>query len=362
MVTKQRIGDEAAGGGLLRRSASRNDRAMDDVPPTGILEALRRMGLLAPGAVAGGERLTGGVSSDIWRIDLAGGPVCVKRALAKLRVAADWHAPVERNRYESRWMQRANAAVPGAAPALLGLDEASGALAMQFLPPHDHPLWKTQLRDGDADPAFAAQVAGRLARIHAATAADPAIAADFPTDRIFYDIRLEPYLVATAGAHPDRAARLNQLVATTQANRRALVHGDVSPKNILRGPDGPVFLDAECAWWGDPAFDLAFCLNHLLLKCLWTPTAAAGFIACFDALADSYRAAIDWEPPADLEARAAHLLPGLLLARVDGKSPVEYITADADKNRVRRTAHALLAAPVDRLDQVRVAWTKELAA
>jgi aminoglycoside phosphotransferase (APT) family kinase protein len=286
----------------------------------------------------------------------------VKRALAKLRVAADWHAPVERNRYESRWMQRANAAVPGAAPALLGLDEASGALAMQFLPPHDHPLWKTQLRDGDADPAFAAQVADRLARIHAATAADPAIAADFPTDRIFYDIRLEPYLVATAGAHPDRAARLNQLVATTQANRRALVHGDVSPKNILRGPDGPVFLDAECAWWGDPAFDLAFCLNHLLLKCLWTPTAAAGFIACFDALADSYRAAIDWEPPADLEARAAHLLPGLLLARVDGKSPVEYITADADKNRVRRTAHALLAAPVDRLDQVRVAWTKELAA
>jgi aminoglycoside phosphotransferase (APT) family kinase protein len=362
MVTKQRIGDEAAGGGLLRRSASRNDRAMDDVPPTGILEALRRMGLLAPGAVAGGERLTGGVSSDIWRIDLAGGPVCVKRALAKLRVAADWHAPVERNRYESRWMQRANAAVPGAAPALLGLDEASGALAMQFLPPHDHPLWKTQLRDGDADPAFAAQVADRLARIHAATAADPAIAADFPTDRIFYDIRLEPYLVATAGAHPDRAARLNQLVATTQANRRALVHGDVSPKNILRGPDGPVFLDAECAWWGDPAFDLAFCLNHLLLKCLWTPTAAAGFIACFDALADSYRAAIDWEPVADLEARAAHLLPGLLLARVDGKSPVEYITADADKNRVRRTARALLAAPVDRLDQVRVAWTKELAA
>jgi aminoglycoside phosphotransferase (APT) family kinase protein len=335
---------------------------MDDVPPTGILEALRRMGLLAPGAVAGGERLTGGVSSDIWRIDLAGGPVCVKRALAKLRVAADWHAPVERNRYESRWMQRANAAVPGAAPALLGLDEASGALAMQFLPPHDHPLWKTQLRDGDADPAFAAQVADRLARIHAATAADPAIAADFPTDRIFYDIRLEPYLVATAGAHPDRAARLNQLVATTQANRRALVHGDVSPKNILRGPDGPVFLDAECAWWGDPAFDLAFCLNHLLLKCLWTPTAAAGFIACFDALADSYRAAIDWEPAADLEARAAHLLPGLLLARVDGKSPVEYITADADKNRVRRTARALLAAPVDRLDQVRVAWTKELAA
>ncbi len=332
-----------------------------EAPPPEIIDALRRMGLLAPGVTATGERLTGGVSSDIWRIDLPAGAVCVKRALAKLRVAADWHAPVERNRYEARWMQRANAAVPGAAPVLLGLDEASGALAMQFLPADDHPLWKIQLRDGDADPGFASQVALSLARIHGATAADPAIAADFPTDQIFYDIRLEPYLVATARAHPDLAPQLNELVAATQANKRALVHGDVSPKNILRGPAGPVFLDAECAWWGDPAFDLAFCLNHLLLKCVWTPRATAGFLACFDALAETYCSNIGWEPPDQLEARAAHLLPGLFLARVDGKSPVEYITADADKDRVRRVARALLAAPVDRLSQVRQAWTKELA-
>ena len=320
------------------------------------------MGLLVPGADAHGERLTGGVSSDIWRIDLAAGPICVKRALAKLRVAADWRAPVERNRYEARWMQRANAAVPGSAPRLLGLDEASGALAMQFLPPADYQLWKTQLRDGEADPAFAAQVAGTLARIHAATAADPSAAADFPTDRIFYDIRLEPYLIATARAHADLAQPLHDLVAVTQANKRALVHGDVSPKNILRGPDGPVFLDAECAWWGDPAFDLAFCLNHLLLKCLWTPSATAGFLACFDALAAAYIARIAWEVPHALEARAARMLPGLFLARVDGKSPVEYITAETDKDRVRRTARALLIRPVDRLTDVRRAWTKELAA
>jgi aminoglycoside phosphotransferase (APT) family kinase protein len=316
---------------------------------------------LAPGIAASGKRLTGGVSSDIWRIDLPAGPVCIKRALAKLRVAADWQAPVERNRYEARWMQRANAAAPGAAPQLLGIDEASGALAMQFLPPDRYALWKAQLRDGDADPAFAAAVATSLVRIHAATAADATVAADFPTDRIFYDIRLEPYLVATSQVHPDLAPQLNALVTTTQANKRALVHGDVSPKNILRGSDGPVFLDAECAWWGDPAFDLAFCLNHLLLKCLWTPSATAGFLACFDALAAAYLAGVTWESPVELEARAAGLLPGLFLARVDGKSPVEYITAEPDKDRVRRTAHALLARPVDALNDVRHAWTKELA-
>ncbi len=315
---------------------------------------------LLDSAAAVGERLTGGVSSDIWRIDLPGGPVCVKRALAKLNVAAEWHAPVERNLYEARWMQRADAAVLHAAPRLLGQDATGGALAMEYLSPRDHPLWKLQLRDGYADPAFAAQVARSLVAIHAATAADISVAADFPTDAIFYDIRLEPYLVATGRTHPDLAAQLDALVATTQANKRALVHGDVSPKNILAGPHGPVFLDAECAWWGDPAFDLAFCLNHLLLKCLWTPGARASFLACFDALAAAYTAAVAWEAPAALEARAAHLLPALFLARVDGKSPVEYITTEADKDRVRRTARALLAASPDRLDAVRQAWTREL--
>src|SRR6188472_3369292 len=118
-------------------------------PPAEIVQALRRMNLVEYDATVAGERLTGGVSSDIWRIDFEAGPICVKRALAKLRVAADWQAPVERNRYEARWMLRANAAVPGAAPRLLGVDDASGTLAMQFLPAHRYDLWKTQLRDGD---------------------------------------------------------------------------------------------------------------------------------------------------------------------------------------------------------------------
>ena len=331
-------------------------------PPREIVASLARMGLMPAGAQASGEALTGGVSSDIWRIDLPGGPVCVKRALAKLRVAADWRAPVARNLYEARWMRRAAAAAPGAVPALLGQDDAAGALAMAYLPAADYPLWKAELRDGQADPAFAAAVAATLVRIHAETAADPAVAGDFPTDEIFYDIRLEPYLVATARAHPDRADALLALVETTRANKRALVHGDVSPKNILHGESGPVFLDAECAWWGDPAFDLAFCLNHLLLKCLWTPPARAGFLACFEALAARYLAGVTWEDRAALEARAAHLLAGLFLARVDGKSPVEYITAEADRDRVRRVARALLADPVERLNAVCQAWNEELSA
>ena len=329
-------------------------------PPDDIVAALRRMGLLGENAEPQGRPLTGGVSSDIWLVALPTGPACVKRALAKLKVAADWQVPVIRSVYEASWMRRAAAAVPGAAPALLGQDEASGTLVMEYLPPNTHKLWKNELHAGRANPSFAAAVGRNLAAIHGATAADPSVAPDFPTDDIFFAIRLDPYLLATATRHPDRADALRALVAATQNNRRALVHGDVSPKNILAGPDGPVFLDAECAWWGDPAFDLAFCLNHLLLKCLWTPGAASRFLACFDEMATAYLADVTWEASATLQHRAARLLPGLLLARVDGKSPVEYIVEEADRDHVRRVGRALLAAPPADLAEVAAVWREEL--
>ncbi|MCA3422866.1 MAG: phosphotransferase [Roseomonas sp.] len=331
--------------------------------PEAITAGLVAMGLLAPGQHAEGEALAGGVSSDIWHLTLPDGrEICVKRALPKLKVAADWRAPVVRNVYEARWLSEADRALPGAVPKLLGQDEATGALAMEFLSPADHPVWKARLRDGHADVAFAAEVGRRIAAIHAHAAANAGLAGAFPTDEIFHAIRLEPYLLATARAHPDLAVVLEDIAAVTARSKRSLVHGDVSPKNILCGPSGPVFLDAECAWWGDPAFDLAFCLNHLLLKCLWTPRAAAGFMACFEALSARYLAGITWEAADALEARAARLLPGLFLARVDGKSPVEYLTEERDKNRVRRVARALLTKPKDRLLAVRAAWGEEIGA
>src|SRR5439155_4673824 len=130
------------------------------------------------------------------------------------------------------------------------------------------------------------------------------------TDAIFFDIRLDPYLLATARRHHDLAPMLEALVETTRRTKRTLVHGDVSPKNILIGANGPVLLDAECAWWGDPAFDLAFCLNHLLLKCLWNSATHAAFLAAFDALSATYLQAVEWEPRSEIERRAAALLPG----------------------------------------------------
>jgi aminoglycoside phosphotransferase (APT) family kinase protein len=296
------------------------------------------------------EELTGGVSSEIWRVDLASGSVCVKRALPRLRVAQRWEAPVERNRYERLWMDAAGAAAPGAAPRILACDDHAGLFAMEYV---HAPVWKELLRQGKAEPGFAAQVGRTLATIHTATAGRPEVVQRFASDRIFHAIRLEPYLVATGKAHPDLQEHIRFLERRTAQTRVCLVHGDVSPKNILVGPRGPVFLDAECAWYGDPAFDLAFCLNHLLLKCLWVPRSRGDFLECFDALAASYLERVSFD---EVESRTASLLPALLLARVDGKSPVEYLTAE-NKNVVRGIARQLLPA-ASSLEQIRRAWQR----
>jgi aminoglycoside phosphotransferase (APT) family kinase protein len=223
-------------------------------------------------------------------------------------------------------------------------------------------VWKSQLQRGHVLAATAAEVGRRLVQIHSKFARSPAAAAEFATDAIFHAIRLEPYLLATARAHPDRALALEKLAETTAHTKLTLVHGDVSPKNILVGPQGPVFIDAECAWFGDPAFDLAFCLNHLLLKCLWVPRAASHLLAAFQSLTETYLDGVDWESRQDIDSRAAQLLPGLFLARIDGKSPVEYLTEEHDKNTVRRVARSLLACSPDRLGEIRQVWASEIHA
>jgi aminoglycoside phosphotransferase (APT) family kinase protein len=321
---------------------------------------LCRAGLARPDAAPAMHPLTGGVSSDIWRVELEGRTVCVKRALGKLKVEADWRAPLERSAFEAAFLKVAGRIVPGAVPALLHYDRIAGALVMPYLDPADHRLWKAELAAGRAEPEVAAAVGARLVRLHRATAIDARIAARFATDAIFHAIRLEPYLVATARRHPDLRPALERLARRTAGTKLALVHGDVSPKNILVGPHGPVLLDAECAWYGDPAFDLAFCLNHLFLKCVWVPAGARGFLACFDALLETYMDGVVWEPRSSLEARVATLLPGLLLARVDGKSPVEYLTEEAQKDQVRRFARSFVATPVKSLAPLRAAWAVEV--
>jgi 5-methylthioribose kinase len=295
------------------------------------------------------------VSSDLWKVDLPTRTVCVKGALAQLKVEHEWLAPVSRNRVEYDWLLFAATVSPGQVPRVLGYDGEAGLFAMEFLPPERYPVWKAQLLAGHVDVAAARAVGVLVGRLHSASAADPDSMVRFATDDNFDALRIEPYLRVTAGAHPDLRERFEALAAATAGTHLAVVHGDVSPKNILLGPDGPVLLDAECAWFGDPAFDVAFCLNHLLLKAVKLPKHATTLRNAAHALVGGHARHLDWEPPETFGRRVAALLPALALARVDGTSPVEYLDT-AQRQLVRTIGRTLLQNPAPTVAELLDCW------
>jgi aminoglycoside phosphotransferase (APT) family kinase protein len=251
------------------------------------------------------------------------------------------------------WLETAHKVIPGHVPRVVATDRERGAFAMEYVP--SQGTWKQQLLAGHVDARFGVRVAECIATVHQATARSAAMQQRFANDGTFYLIRLEPYLVETARVHPDLARQLIALVAVTQSTSLALVHGDVSPKNILLGQAGPVLLDAECAWYGDPAFDLAFLLNHVMLKSAHLPQHEDAFASLFEAMSGAYLAKVDWEEGEAFDRRCARLLPGLLLARVDGKSPVEYLD-EPTRDAVRQAARQLLQDPPVSLGQLLRRW------
>lgn len=286
------------------------------------------LGLGRPEDIVSIQALAGGVSSDIAEVTLPDRKICIKGALPQLKVAAKWLAPVHRNATEYRWLSTVATILPEAVPKLYGQSTALGAFAMEYLDPSQYKNWKASLLAGEVEPETARAVAQSLAKIHALSATKTFPAADFQDKAGFHALRLEPYLEFTALKHPSIRDMLYQIAQEFHAAQITLVHGDVSPKNILVSAKGPVFLDAECAVMGDPAFDIAFCINHFLLKAVHRPAQASALVGLVGHFWEAYQGGLNWESAPSLEGRVARLLPALLLARVDGKSPAEYLNPE----------------------------------
>ena len=203
---------------------------------------------------------------------------------------------MERNAVEYAWLLFAGRQRPGCVPGLLGHDPGAGFFAMEFLPPATAPSWKAELMAGRVDPVLAGQVGDVIGQIHAVSAADPQVPGAFATDDNFAALRIEPYFHVTARRNPAWRTACMSSPSAPRRTRVALVHGDLSPKNILARRTGPVILDAECAWFGDPAFDVAFCLTHLVLKTVVRPDRAGQLRDSADALVAGHLAHLSWEP------------------------------------------------------------------
>ena len=279
--------------------------------------------------------MVAGVSSELWRVDVGDQTYCVKRALPRLNVADEWLAPVRRNAEEARWLRFVADVAPRQVPAVIAEDPDAHIIVLSWFDPARWTNWKTQLLKGLVRPAVGTEMGELLAAIHRRSSEQPELARSFDNMDLLSALRLQPFFVAAIRDNPEVEDRLLEAVDHLQTYRTALIHGDVSPKNILiHISRPPVLLDAECACWADPAFDVAFLNAHLLLKASHVSRFRDWFYETIRRLMEAYERAAP-EPVAE---RMLLLVPALLLARVDGKSPAEYLS---DKVRTKVRTHAL---------------------
>jgi hypothetical protein len=313
---------------------------LDIEQPAALLAYLRETGRIGPSEEPRIDVLPGGVSNRTVLVERPSGEAWVlKQALAKLRVQVDWFSSPARIEREALGLTHlAELAPPGTITPLVFFDLDRFVLAMAAVPqPHEN--WKRLLLAGRLERDHVARFARLLGTIHREAATRPDLAGVFADRSFFESLRLEPYFGFAAEQVPEAAPFLHDLIATTRARCLTLVHGDYSPKNVLIQGDRLVLLDHEVIHRGDPAFDLGFALTHLLSKAHHLPEHRAAFL---DASRQFWRvygetvAGASWAD--ELEPYAVRSTLGILLARVAGRSPLEYLDAG---ERARQQAAVL---------------------
>lgn len=298
-------------------------------------------GVVPVGVDTSAIELAGGISNVVLKVDFDGRSVVVKQALAQLRVADVWEFDPKRILVECACMEVLGSILPdGDVPTVLDVDRETLTLVMSCAPTGG-VNWKEALLRGDVDPGAVRYVAEQLARIHREAQALPDLAARFADLMPMIEGRINPYHRATALANPDLADAITEDIARLTSNRRTLVLGDYAPKNLIVYPDRVMVLDFEVAHWGDPSFDSAFMLTHLIAKAVHLPKnsssyldAARGFWSVYSEAAGEAGAT---------EQDTATELAVLLLCRVDGKSKLEYLS-DRDRLAIRELARDLISA------------------
>lgn len=305
------------------------------------------------------SELSGGVSNVVLLVRQPGrDDFVLKQARAQLRVPQPWFCGVERVLREidvlklcQRFLaERPDERQDGDAmvvhtPQLLFEDRDNFLFAMTAAP-IPHSTWKDRLLIGDVNLAIAVACGRLLGRLHAGTWHDQGIARQLD-DRQFFDaLRIDPYYRQIARVHEPLRPAIERLIESVWRNRLCLVHGDFSPKNLLVWDRGLMPIDFEVGHFGDPAFDLGFFFTHLVLKSFRAGLDADRYLSLIDSFWEAYTEQLVSVATVgelrELESRTAQNLGGCLLARVDGKSRVDYIV---DAKSVRGLARALFDAP-----------------
>lgn len=350
---------------------------MDELTPDTAVEFSRRRGWLPADMPASAHALAWGVSNLVVRVTPETGPdLVLKQSREKLRVAADWRSRLDRIYREIDALRYLTEILPpGSVPAVIAEDREHYAFAMEALPA-EHRVWKGVLLEGEADPEVAARLGTMLGTVHSRSSDVAALADRFGDTTVFDELRVDPFYRYVAGKFPEAAEPIGELGRQCLSLKLGLVLADFSPKNVLLVPrfdsfgkrtEQVVAVDFETVHVGDPAFDLGFFLSHLLLKTVKFSDRFHEYAFLTYRFWDAYRAVRKQAAREgtiapemkrkQLFSRTLRHLAACLWARLDGKSPVDYLTDEPKRHAVRELARRLLCEPV-----LLTEWEQVLAA
>lgn len=335
------------------------------VDATNIETYLRTRGRLRPGERINTRKLPGGVSNDVYYVTSSQGDNFVlKQARGQLNVVEPWFCSVERIWREIEVLRVCHRLTTSSemgsllrieTPELLFEDRENHLYAMTAAPP-DHVVWKNELLSGRVRADVAESCGMLLGRLHAGTWHDSDLSHKLG-DRQFFDVlRLDPYYRHVAHVHADLKPALESLIESVWQECHCLVHGDFSPKNLLIYGNSLMLIDFEVGHYGDPAFDLGFFLSHLMLKAFYHAPSAASCFNLIDSFWNSYLSVMSEVASAheiDLLVRRSILnFAGCALARLDGKSKVDYLTQKNRREQMHYLCRVVLTNPPARWDDV----------
>lgn len=326
-----------------------------NIDQPGVLAAyLVERGLLGAAETPEVRTLAGGVSNRTVLVVRSDGSAWVaKQALHRLRVQAEWWCSPQRIHREAGGLRVLNELLPpGTTPLFVYEDHTAHVLVMTAVP-QPHTNWKESLLAGQVEKTHITQFGTLLGTMHReGYQRRETISQAFGDTTYFETLRLEPYYRYAATQVPQAASFYAELIDATTQRRLTLVHGDYSPKNVLVHHEGLVLLDYEVIHYGDPAFDLGFGLTHLLSKAHHLPLYRAQLAQAARQFWSHYAATLGDVPwQAALEPMAVRHSLGCLLARVDGRSPLEYLSRP-ERARQRAAVVALMARPPETIDEL----------
>ena len=298
------------------------------------------------------KKLEGGVSSEVYKVVTKKKVFCIKRSLRKLLVKKEWIVDQNRLYYEFLWLKHCKKILIENIPETFEYNDEKKYVVMEYFDDKKFKTLKELYFQKKISFNAIKSISRNLFDIHLLSSNEKTKKIFKKNNTNFYDLRLDPYFNEVARVYPNLKKIVEKINRDYKYFSSTLVHGDFSPKNILINNNKIIYLDAECCNYGDPVFDLVFFSNHLIIKSIYFKSEKSKFLKAYKLFYDQYLNSLSKIDKKNYLVRIFNMTPIMLLARVDGKSPVEYIISDKLKNVIREKSFKIINSKILHLNDI----------